>query len=71
MKTIKNILGSLRRPSFHFEQVWFQSMHTRLRYRREGQTDRQTAFQLYIVERLAGVPALSCRLKLYVATYEI
>ena len=27
-----------------------------------GQTDRQTAFQLYIVHRrLASVPALSCR----------
>ena len=30
-------------------------MHTRLRYRRDGQTDgqtdRQTAFQLYIVEK--------------------
>ena len=25
-------------------------MHRRLRYRRDGQTDRQTAFQLYIVE---------------------
>ena len=27
----------------------------------DGQTDRQTAFQLYIRSRLANVPALSCR----------
>ena len=31
-----------RRLSFHFEQVWVQSMLTRLRYWRDGQTDRQT-----------------------------
>ena len=41
-RLLKNILGSPRRLSFHFEQVWFQSMHTRLRYRRDGQTDRRT-----------------------------
>ena len=33
-------------------------MHTRLRYRRDGQTDRQTAFQLYIVENNTGTRAL-------------
>ena len=67
-RLLKNILGSPRRLSFHFDQVWFQSMHTRLRYRRDDpdrqtdrQTDGQTAFQLYIVDRLANVPALSCR----------
>ena len=62
---LKNILRGPRGLSFHFEQVPLQSMLTRLRYRRDGQTDRQTdgqtAFQLYIVDRLASVPALSCR----------
>ena len=46
-----------QRHSFHFEQVSFQSMLTRLSYQCakkcrqiDGQTDRQTAFQLYIVD---------------------
>ena len=43
-----------QRHSFYFEQVQFQSMHRLLSYQRannaDGRTDRQTAFQLYIID---------------------
>ena len=44
------VLGGPKGLSFHFEQVPFRLMLTRLRYRRDGRTDGQTAFQLYIVD---------------------
>ena len=53
----KNKLCDPQRHSFHFEQVSVQYMLPRLSYQRakkcrqtDGRTDRQTAFQLYIVE---------------------
>ena len=60
----KNELCNPKRHSFHFEQVLFQSVLTRLSYQRakkcrqmdgqtDRQTDRQTAFKLYIVDELA------------------
>ena len=47
---VRYILGGPRRLSFHFEQVSFQCMLTQLRYRHDSQTNRQTAFQLYVVD---------------------
>ena len=69
-RALRNLLKrafTYQRPQLYINQVPHQSMRRQLSYRcdgwTDGRTDRQTAFQLYIVEdsRLASVPALSCR----------
>ena len=48
--------------SFHFKQVLFQLMQTWVRYGCNGQTEGQTAFQLYIVDCTC---AAACVFKMY------
>ena len=52
LQACKNKLCDPQRHGFDFKQILFQSMLTLLSYLRAkkcGRTDRQTAFQLYIV----------------------
>ena len=61
LETFRNKLADARGHSFHFEQAPFRSMWTLLRYRGDGRTDRQTDGFSALYNRLANVPALSCR----------
>ena len=60
----KKKLRDHQRHSFDFEQVLFQLMLTLLRYLRtkneDGWKDRQTAFQLYIVDDVKMVIVALC-----------
>ena len=66
LETFRNKLVDARRRGFHFEQVRSRNFARRQSCERneksvDRRTDGQTAFRLYIVDRLADVPALSCR----------
>ena len=56
LKTFRNKLADAGAHSFHFEQVWRRSVQTAEIWQSHQpdeeriQTDRQTAFQLYIVD---------------------
>ena len=57
LETFRNKLVDARRRDFHFEQVRCRNVARRQSYGRneksaDRRTDRQTAFRLYIVERI-------------------